>query len=67
MHGYTNDPVADFLRHDKELQRELDKRPRCAYCNEPIQDDAYYDINGECVCEDCLIEHHRKWVDDYVE
>lgn len=62
----TDDPLADFERHDAEQQRRLDKLPRCGYCDEPITDDIYYEINGECVCEECLKEHHRKAVEDYV-
>ena len=63
----TDDPVADFDRWDEEQQRQLEKLPKCAYCGEPIQDDIYFEINGEPVCEECLIEHHRKAVEDYVE
>lgn len=65
--SWSGDPLKDFDRHDAQQQKWLDSLPKCAYCNEPIQDDCYFEINGECVCEDCLNEHHRKWVDDYVE
>lgn len=63
----TDNPIRDFERHDAEQQRKLDKLPRCTYCDRPIQDDVYFEINGECVCEECLNEHHRKAVEDYVE
>ena len=64
---YTDNPVADFERYDAQRQRELDKLPRCSYCDEPIQDDFCFEINDELICESCLNEHHRKLVDAYVE
>lgn len=64
--SYTDDPVADAARYDAEQQAELDRLPKCVYCEEPIQDDSYFDINDEPCCYDCLIEYHRKWTDDYI-
>jgi formylmethanofuran dehydrogenase subunit E len=58
----TDDPVADFLRRDAKEQAWLDKLPRCGYCNEPIQDEHCYEINGEPVCEECLNYNHKKHV-----
>ena len=56
-----------FVQHDKELAEYLAKLPVCVYCNEEIQDDYFYEINDEPVCEECLKEHFRKWTDDYIE
>lgn len=66
MMYYTNDLLADFARHDAEQQKELDKLPRCDYCDEPIQDDFYFSINYEVICESCLDRFFRKDVADYV-
>ena len=63
----TDDPIEDFLRHDAELQRELDKLPKCDYCNKPITGDFLFDINGDILCEGCLNDNFRKAVEDYVE
>lgn len=63
----TDDPVADFGRYDDEQQRQLEKLPKCAYCNEPIQDDKCYLINDELICPECLEREHEKRTDDYVE
>ena len=60
---FTDDPIADFERHDAEQQAELDKLPRCSICDVPIQDDYYYEINDECICEDCLNDNFRKDVE----
>lgn len=56
----TDDPVADFERHDRECQERLDKLPKCADCGEPIQDDHYYLICDEAICPDCLEAGYRK-------
>jgi non-homologous end joining protein Ku len=36
---YTDDPIADFDRYDKEQQERLEQRPVCSVCGEHIQDD----------------------------
>lgn len=63
---FTDDPVADFLRHDAEKQAELNKLPVCADCGEPIQDEFCYYINDETICPDCM-DCYRRSVDDFVE
>ena len=64
---YSDDPIADFHRHDEKQQSELDKFPRCSECDEPIQSETCYEINGELVCEECLENNHKKWVEDFIE
>lgn len=63
----TDDPFADFDRWDAEQQAALNKLPKCSECGEPIQDDCYYEINGECVCPECLDNNHKHWVEDYID
>ncbi len=43
-------------RHDNEMERELEKRPICAYCGEHIQTDMAVYMNGEWICDDCIDE-----------
>lgn len=43
----------------------LNSRPVCEYCGHPIQDEYYYSINDEAVCQDCLDAHFRKDIDEY--
>lgn len=62
----TDNPVADFERHDRRQAAELDRLPKCGYCDETVQDDYYFEIEGEIICEGCLIKHFRKAVDEYV-
>lgn len=64
---WTDDPVADWDRHCAEEERELARLPRCSECDHPIQGEECWEFNGELICEECLKDNHRKWVDDYVE
>ena len=59
---YSDNPVRDFERHAAEQERKLNQRPLCDYCDNPIQGAFYYEINGDCICEDCLKAHFRKEV-----
>lgn len=63
---WTGDPLRDFDLWDAQKQKELDRLPKCAYCNQPMTDDYCYEINDEYICEDCLKANHRKCVDDLI-
>lgn len=60
---YSDDPVRDFERHDREQQRRLGQLPKCDKCHKPIQDEYLFDIYGEILCEKCVIDKFRKDVD----
>lgn len=62
---YSDDPIADYLDWEEKRQKALEKRPVCEYCGEYIQEQFYYELGGEIICEDCLIDNYRKSVDDY--
>lgn len=66
MMMFSDDPLLDFDRYDRQQAEELAKLPICDCCGEPIQDDSCYEINGEYFCEDCLDMHFRKAVDDII-
>jgi formylmethanofuran dehydrogenase subunit E len=63
---YSDDPIRDFERYDSGQARELRRLPVCAECGEPIQDEHCFEINDELICEQCLNQNHRKYVDDYI-
>ena len=63
---YTDNPLADFHRHDAEQQAELEKLPKCCECEEAIQDEHCFEVNGEYVCERCMNENHRKFTEDLI-
>lgn len=64
--AYTNDPITDFNSWDREQQKQLEKLPRCADCDSPIQDDYYYLINDMPICQDCLDSNYRKDTDLFI-
>ena len=45
--------MKSFKEFDEDNFRWLVKRPICDKCGEHIQDEYYYDIDGEKVCEYC--------------
>lgn len=51
--------------HDDEKEMELQKLPVCCYCEERIQQDTFFLINDEIICEDCMDSYFRKAVDDF--
>ena len=59
---WTDDPVADFERHDREQTEWLNSLPKCSICNEPIQQERAFEKNGFWICDDC-IEYYRKEID----
>lgn len=61
---WTDDPVRDAIRHDREQQQKLDRLPKCDICGEPIQDTHYYLIDGEVLCTDCLNDNFRIEIED---
>ena len=63
MRYYTDDPVRDFERYDADREDELASLPVCDICDEPIQDEHYYIINGDNICPECLDKCFRKEVE----
>jgi formylmethanofuran dehydrogenase subunit E len=61
------DPLKDFEIHDARQSMWLKRRPVCSECDEHIQDECCYEINGELVCEECMEMNHKKYVEDYIE
>lgn len=51
-------------RKEAEAERWLQNRPECDYCQEHIQDDHYFEINGDVICSECLEAHFRREIDD---
>ena len=64
---YSDDPGADFDRHDAECYAQESKLPKCSCCGEPIHTDECYEFNDELICPDCLNEHHKRSTEDYIE
>ena len=60
--GYfrTDDPLLDFGRWDAHQAEQLERLPVCADCEEPIQDERAYYINGEWICMNCMSAYERE-------
>ena len=51
---YTDDPVADFERHDAKQQKKLERLPVCCCCEEHIQQEKAVYMDGRWYCDGCL-------------
>ena len=63
------DPVmVDLVRHDIERSAWLRSRPVCEMCDEPIQDDHYFECEDCVFCPDCWDDYVRsnflKFIDE---
>ena len=52
-----------FNQWDKEQNEGLENLPVCKECGKPIQDEYYYDVNGDTYCDECM-DGFRKYNDD---
>lgn len=62
-----DDNYSLWARHEREMEKRLARLPLCSECDNPIQDEHCFEINGELICPDCMKTNHRKRVEDYVE
>ena len=47
--------VQEQERYDRESEKALTRRPKCSWCEEPIEDDYAYDLGDDIlVCENCI-------------
>lgn len=53
MSYFSDDPAADFDRYDRDLEKLLQRRPKCCKCGKHIQDEHYFYIQGEELCISC--------------
>ena len=51
---YTDDPVRDAMDRLRKQEEWESNLPRCSFCGNPIQEERYYVINDENVCQECL-------------
>ena len=52
--------------HDREQAKLLELLPFCEICGEPIQEDHFYEINDEFVCEHCLDKLFKRNTEDFI-
>lgn len=62
MFRYTGEAAADAAAFEVELPRLEKEVPVCTYCNRPVAEDYYYEINDEVICAECMERDFRKEV-----
>ena len=66
MYFRKGDPDRDFDRYDMALAQREAKLPVCDKCGKPINDDIYFDIDGEVLCEECLRDLYERNTEDWL-
>lgn len=61
-----HDNYSQWEWHEREQELAREKLPRCQRCKQRIDEDYYYEIDGEILCESCMIEKYRKNTEDYI-
>lgn len=61
-----DDNYSLWKHKEAEAERWLQKRPVCADCQEPIQDERAFFKDGEWLCESCH-DAYMVYVEDYIE
>ena len=46
-----------FIQHEREGAEKEARLPVCDCCGQPIWDAWYYEINGDKVCDNCVIDN----------
>jgi recombinational DNA repair protein (RecF pathway) len=53
--------------NERRLERELARRPVCSICENPIQDEQFYNKDGEYICKHCMETQFLVDTEDYIE
>lgn len=67
MFLFTDDPPRDYAQWDADRHRKLSRRPKCNDCDEYIESDHYFEVEGDLLCLDCMNDRYRKSTDDYMD
>ena len=54
-------------KYDRDLEKALARRPQCEKCGKHIQDDYYFEINNEVLCQGCMEDQYMRSTEDYGE
>lgn len=57
------DNYSQWEAHEAAQEKALADCYHCDHCGQAIQDEYYYEINGEFLCEDCMKREYRKAVE----
>lgn len=62
----SGDPLDDFDRLDRAQAAWEARLPKCERCGKPIQDETYFYIDGEILCEKCMTDEYGRSTEDYL-
>lgn len=51
---------------EREREMRLLTLPVCENCHKRIQDEDYYDVDGEILCEECMKRKYRRKTEDLI-
>lgn len=54
-------------RYERENEARLGRLPLCEKCKKRIQDEFYFYIEGEILCEECMQDKYMFNTEDYME
>lgn len=63
---YSDDPVRDFDRCDMAMAQREARLPQCEKCGKPINDDLYFEIENEILCEKCMHDAYARSTEDWL-
>lgn len=51
------EPFEDLAQREIDQEAWLNGLPRCSICGQPIQDEYYYEMGDELICESCMDDY----------
>lgn len=62
----TDDPLRDFDRYDAAMAAREARLPNCERCGKVINDDFYFEIDNEILCEKCMRDEYERSTEDWL-
>jgi formylmethanofuran dehydrogenase subunit E len=56
----TPDNYDIWEQHQRRLDNSLERRPKCAICEEHIQEEMAFELNGYWICSGCIALHTKE-------
>lgn len=66
MYFRSDDPLKDFQRYDALMAAREAQLPVCEKCGEPVDDDIYFEIDNEILCEKCMHDLYARSTEDWL-
>lgn len=58
--------MKSFDQWDREIAKAVELLPRCCECDEAIQSEYCYEIDGQLFCEECVKDLFRVSTENYI-